>query len=186
MYFIGFTLPNPARSAHEDETGDLASRFGIQDLGKRSVPHLTFWAPFETDAIDVIIERLREFCSRQHVGKVVCNDYEFFNNTEKGTSSIVWRFTPDQTALVFVRKLTQFLSTIPELPSDDRQGRSKTREETLHASVARFLTPEQFIEVSKYCKDKQKFSYEMKLDSVSVYYQIDGKWEDMVVMPIGK
>jgi len=177
QYFIGFTLPKLIRQAHEEETKKLSKLFGILPLHDRSVPHLTFKAPFEFEDIKSLTGHLKEFCRTQKVGEVKVDGYFFW---ESGT--IAWKAIADDDALFSIKKLLDFLKSMPDLPEDDRAN----REMNLHASVARFLTPDKSEEIQKYLQSAPKPQYETKLDTISIYHKVNSKWEELSVIPVGQ
>src|SRR3989344_2014218 len=167
QYFIGYTLPKVAREAHEAETKRLAELFSILPLHDRSVPHLTFKAPFEFENINTLTDHLKEFCQTQKAGNIKIDGYIQLHDRTIG-----WKAVSDKKSILFVRNLIAFINSIPGLPQDDRTN----REESLHASVARFLTPEKLAAIWEYLQTVEKPQYQMKLGAISIYHKVADKW----------
>ena len=157
-------LAEGAQAYYEALTAELAHRFGIEDLARRSPAHATLKAPFETEEIDEFKEELRVLSERLRPVAFPIRGLASF-----GTKAIVLDVAADrelvESATAIVKTLAPFGTRAAVLPQPLH----------LHLSIARFLDPDTHARITAYLDTLPSPSFDLVFDNLTLFRH-EGRW----------
>ncbi|TAL49170.1 2'-5' RNA ligase family protein [Patescibacteria group bacterium] len=166
-YFIGYALEREAKWYHEELTRELAGRFGVEPLHEKQPPHITLIPPFSEKKEERIFSILKEIVCHASSANFHLGDFGHF-----GTGVIFLKVSCPKPLALFHRAVFDALKPITHF-SDDLYEKHKT----LHSSVARFLSEEQFRVIWQYLLALPSPEFTLDFDRVTLFAKPNDKWE---------
>jgi 2'-5' RNA ligase len=167
QYFVGNLIEGETAKYYEEITSDLEQKFGIKNLSKRTPPHFTFKAPFQSEDISDLEEQITKLTSELKPIPIHINGFEVFNAEGR---TIFLHADEEKSLMKMVEKIVVSIEGYGE----DRKPILKPYK--LHLSVARFLTPELSIKIRSYLQTLPKPQYSIQFDNITLFKHFNGVW----------
>ncbi|MDP2704806.1 MAG: 2'-5' RNA ligase family protein [Patescibacteria group bacterium] len=167
-YFIGYLIEGEAGEYYKKITADLSERFGIKNLSEYIPLHLTLKAPFETGDISVIEKVLEDTAVKEETSPLVIDGFERFGSQSRtiflGIKDNVRVQEKAEKLLHLLSGFGNYQKPIP-LPLK------------LHASIARYLSPEQSQNVWDYVSSLPAPHFDLQFNNLTLFVHQDNHWE---------
>lgn len=177
-YFLGYSLEGEARWYHEELTRELSEKFTVKDLNNFIPPHITIIRPFE--APDILLSKIESIletvCRSIKPFTLQVNGFMHFGKTTIGLKIETTRY-----GLQALQKITKKSTAL--LDSDTGYLLSSSR---LHASVARYLSSDEFKKLWEFISKKQPPYFALLCNHITIFEYIDHKWVVYAHYKIGK
>lgn len=167
-YFIGYLIEGDAARYYKELTTDLSARFGIKNLSLRTPPHFTLVSPFETTDIAPAVALLEDIAQKEHPTPFALDGFDFFQR--EGGGGVVYL------TVSLNEKLQEQAERIIVNLSDIQGSRRPAQPLVLHASVARFLSPEEIRKVEAYLMVRAKPYFPLVFSNLALFQYGDDGW----------
>lgn len=178
-YFLGYNIEGEAKWYHTLVTSDLSEKFGII-IHRNPIPaHFTFVPPFDANE-DELLQIEFELEKRLEYFKPFPLLIEGFGHFHTTTIFL------NTTSTVYGHKcINEIEETLLRLPFLNKVDTTYTKNRVLHASIARFLTEEQFKKIWNYLQHITPPRFVLLCDAVTLYVRIDEEWQVYACYPFG-
>jgi 2'-5' RNA ligase len=172
-YLVAYLIGGEAGAYHEELTKTLSERFGVKPLHEHIPPHLTCKAPFETDNPEGVKQALHEF-SREHSAcpLELCGFGGF-----QDTKVVYVGVEENPRVQTVVRDLRSHLRPVG-LPFEEYE-----KNVHFYASVARFLTPEQYEDIWEHVQALPEPRFTLAFDHIALLANDGNRWVVDTIYP---
>lgn len=167
-YFAGHLIEGEAGEYYKKITADISSRFGVKNLSEYIPLHLTLKAPFETTDISLFEKALEEISIKESSIPFAIHGFERFGSQSR---TIFLSVEKDAHVQEKSEKLVQTLAVF------GNYQRPIPLPLILHASVARYLTPEQSQTVWDYIVSLPAPHFDVQFDNVTLFSFENDCWK---------
>ncbi len=166
IYFIGYLVKGEAQRYHHKICSELANKFGIKYLPATIPSHLTLKAPFETNNIKSVEEKIENFLIDTKKTKLKLNGIGHF-----GKNVIFIDAKPSKEMIDTHKKLISKLKEIKGLQWKELENKGFQ----FHLTVATKGIKLKFDEMWKYLTNLNP-SYNLEFDNIAILKYENGKW----------
>ncbi len=166
IYFIGYLIKGKAQKYHHKLCSELSNKFGIKYLPATIPSHLTLKAPFETNNINAVEEKIEDFLADAEKTKLKLNGFGHF-----GKEVIFIDVKPSKEMIGFHKKIISKLEEIKDLQWKELEKKGFQ----FHLTVATKGIKLKFDEMWQYLSDYNSL-YNLELDNLAILKYENGKW----------
>lgn len=166
QYFVGYLIEGDASEYYKKITSELEQKFNIKNLSNFTPPHFTFRIPFETQTIEEFETYLTQLTKNIEPINLTIDEFGKF---ERKRMTIFLSATSSD--------LNKLEGVIDSLEKYDNTNKTPRRPLVLHASIARFLSPEQCKEIWEYVQTTPKPQFNLKFNNLTIFKLVDNTWK---------
>ncbi|HAU07755.1 MAG: hypothetical protein UW46_C0004G0047 [Candidatus Yanofskybacteria bacterium GW2011_GWF1_44_227] len=165
-YFVGYIIEGEAVDYYKTLGEDLSKRFGVKNISLTKPLHMTFKAPFESDDIKPFDKRLRELAQREAI-PFVLNKFGRF-----GDYDLTIYLAPAGNEIL-QKNVDEIANAIYEFGDKRLPTHLPIR---LHASIARYLSPELAKKVWEYLETLPAPHFELSFNNIALFIHSEDRW----------
>lgn len=167
-YCAGYLIEGEAGEYYKKITADISSRFGIKNLSEYISLHLTLKAPFETTDITLFEKALEEISIKESTVPFAIHGFERFGPQSRTVFlSVEKNFSLQEKAEKLVQALAAFGNYQKPIPLPL----------ILHASIARYLTPEESQKVWDYIVSLPVPHFDLQFNNLTLFSFQNNFWK---------